>query len=83
LQLSDEPLAVELAQRVSTLIGMIMEDEVDGALTTSSGSAGQLPILIDRLGRAGEDITRLAAAAEVIMRRYGQSERLERECERE
>jgi hypothetical protein len=38
LQLSDEPLAVELAQRLSTPIGMIMEDEVDGALTTNSGS---------------------------------------------
>ncbi len=69
--MADEPFAEELAQRLALLIGMIMEDEVDGALTASLGrsyGSGR----IAALHTAGEDIRRLAAAAEVVLRRYGQ-----------
>lgn len=40
--MADEPFAEELAQRLALLIGMIMEDEVDGALTASLGRSAWL-----------------------------------------
>jgi hypothetical protein len=59
--------AAELAQRLSVLIGMIMEDEVDGAIATP------VQLQINRLQRSGVDIMKVAAAAEVVLRRYGGS----------
>lgn len=67
-----EPFAEELAQRLSVLIGMIMEDEVDGAVSTASGGLAQLSEKLERLGQAGADIAALAAAAEVVIRRKDQ-----------
>ena len=68
-----EPVADELAQRLSVLIDMIMEDEVDESVTTPSGRSGQLLGAHRRIGRAGQDIAKLAAAAEVALRRYDAS----------
>lgn len=68
-----EPLADELAQRLSVLIGMIMEDEVDKAIVVSAAGAAQLMARMAALGRAGDDIMKLAAAAEVALRRYGRT----------
>lgn len=69
--MTSEPVAEELAQRLSLLIGMIMEDEVDASLSAATGGAKQLLARLALLRRAGEDIETLAAAAEVTIRRYG------------
>lgn len=68
--MTPEPVADELAQRLSVLIGMIMEDEVDQAVTATPGEPAQLQVRLAALARAGEDIAKLAAAAEVVLRRY-------------
>lgn len=69
--MTHEPLADGLAQRLSVLIGMIMEDEVDEAITVRGGETAQLLVRMGALRSAGEDIMKLAAAAEVVLRRYG------------
>lgn len=51
-------------------IGMIMEDEVDAAVTSASVPAAKQPAFIDQLAQAGREILALAAAAEVLHRRY-------------
>lgn len=78
-----EPLANELAQRLSVLIGMIMEDEVDEAITVSAAGAAPLMVRIGELRSAGDDIVKLAAAAEVALRRYGRTGLGQAEGERE
>jgi hypothetical protein len=59
-----EAVAQELAQRLSLLIGMIMEDEVDRAITISPGAHQQELSLGAAVLRMGQDIMALAAAAE-------------------
>lgn len=65
-----EPAAEELAQRLSVLIGMIMEDEVEKAVSTASGGAAELADRLSALRQTGEDISMLAAAGEVVVRRF-------------
>lgn len=67
--------ASELAQRLSLFIGMIMEDEVDGAVTMTPAAPPQLASRIERLREAGLDIAALASAADVVLRRYSRSTR--------
>ena len=67
--MADEPFAEDLAQRLSLLIGMIMEDEVDTAVSSLGGGPVEVSRRIAALHMAGEDIIKLAAAAEVVMRR--------------
>lgn len=67
----EEEEARKLAQHLSVLIGMIMEDEVDGALSATPGGPELLLARLAKLRRAGGDIELLAAAGEALMRRYG------------
>lgn len=55
---------------LATLIGEIMEDHVDLALTAGPSTIGDWPRL---LVLAGQDITTLAAAIEIVARRVEQS----------
>ncbi len=59
----------ELVQRMSVMIGTIMEVEIGDAGSAISGDRMQVVIRIAHLKQAGEDIVALAAAAEVIARR--------------
>ncbi len=68
--MSGEPFAGEVAQRLAVLIGMIMEDEVERAISTSSGGLSELGQHLEGLQNAAADIGKLAAAAEVVIRRY-------------
>ena len=61
--------ATELVQRLSVMIGMIMEDEAADAVSALSGDLVQAVGRVAYLKSAGEDIVKLAAAAEVIARR--------------
>ncbi len=61
--------ATELVQRLSVMIGTIMEDVAGDAVSTLSGDLVQAVGRVSHLKRAGEDIVKLAAAAEVIARR--------------
>lgn len=56
---------------LSVAIGAIMEDEVDKAVSSFPRSAEDIRLRFSALETAGEDIRRLAAAAEVLLRRRG------------
>ncbi len=62
--------ARELARRLAVLIGMIMEDVVDGAIFAAPADQTQLSGQLEALGQAGNDICKLVAAADVVIRRY-------------
>jgi phosphoserine phosphatase len=67
--MADESCAVELAQRVAVLIGMIMEDEVERAVSALPSGYPQMIERLEALRQAGADIALLAAAAEVALKR--------------
>jgi len=59
----------ETLAALSVAIGAIMEDEVDAAVTCFPRSADAIRARFAALENAGDDIRRLAAAAEVLLRR--------------
>ena len=59
----------EVVQRLSVLIGAIMEDEAGEAVTALPRIEGEALSRIARSKQAGSDSASLAAAAEVILRR--------------
>ena len=61
----DRNTARETAKILGVMIGEIMEDHLDLALVSDPGAE----LWADRLANAGRDITALAAAADVIVRR--------------
>jgi len=61
----------ETLAALSVAIAAIMEDEVDGAVTSFPRSADAIRARFAALETAGDDIRRLAAAAEVLLRRRG------------
>ena len=60
---------IQALELLSMAIGGIMEDEADGAVTSFPRSADAIRARFAALETAGEDIRRLAAAAEVLLRR--------------
>ena len=67
----DQATAREAGEVLATLIGEIMEDEVDLALT--AGGQGDGLDRVVRLRLAGEDIAALATAIEIVGRRGAHS----------
>jgi hypothetical protein len=65
--LSDDD-TLEGARLLSAVIGMIMEDHADPAVSTLPASGDDRRQHFERLGRAGQDIMALATAAEVLLR---------------
>ena len=62
----DRKTAREVSRLLATLIGEIMEDHVELALSLDSAAVREGA---DRLARAGHDIAGLAGAIEVVARR--------------
>lgn len=65
VETTDEALAM-----LSVIIGTIMEDEVDSAVSGLPADAAARQARFTALGAAGRDIAALAAAAEVLLRRH-------------
>ncbi len=65
----DPDLAERMLPLLSLSIGMIMEDEVDGALTLLPAAAEARSERFQALAQAGRDIAALAEAADVLLRR--------------
>ena len=61
-------VARDLIERLCTVAAMIMEDEIEAALVHSP--TGALGARIEAISRAGRDISGLAGAAAVIVRRW-------------
>lgn len=61
--MTDESVAL-----LSVAIGMIMEDEVDAAVSALPADSAQRHARFTALGQVGRDIVTLAAAAEVLLR---------------
>lgn len=71
--MSERELVDETLSRLSVLIGTIMEDDVDCAVTALPADAERRTARFARLNRAGRDITALAEAAHVLLRRSADS----------
>lgn len=67
--MSERELIDETLSRLSVLIGTIMEDEVDSSVTALPAEVEQQAARFARLGRAGRDISAIAEAAQVLLRR--------------
>jgi hypothetical protein len=65
----DREVADPAAALLSVAIGMIMEDHVDEAVRLLPAEPEKRRARFNQLGRAGQDVTALAAAAEVLLRR--------------
>jgi hypothetical protein len=65
----DRELAEPAAALLSVAIGMIMVDHVDQAVRPLPDESEKRRARFDQLGRVAEDVTALAAAAEVLLRR--------------
>lgn len=70
--MSDKDTTDEALALLSVIIGTIMEDEVDSAVSSLPAAADARQARFAALGAAGRDIAALAAAAEVLLRRRSQ-----------
>jgi hypothetical protein len=66
--MSEADVHSQAAQMISVVIGMIMEDHAEAAVSTLPTDREKRHQHFERLGQAGRDIVALATAADVLMR---------------
>lgn len=69
--MSDTDTTDEALALLSVIIGTIMEDEVDSAVSSLPAAADARQARFAGLAAAGRDIAALAAAGELLIRRRG------------